>query len=262
MGRREEKLPVITDPLRHAENKWQKPFYEAERVSVWEPFASYCVTRQFANLDDGYVRHCGPTAITNLLLTLNRRYGFIKNPLPEEASGFTEPFQPDPADVFRTVCRIGRKNLAYWNTDVVRRFGGTYDWLTGRYIRECFRYFGIPYDSLADGIFLGIGKAARSGSLTENSRLKASAALKVTGHVGLDLRKITDELRSGKLLYLQLHWHPSYGDHHVLCYGCRILTDGEKTRQVLYLLTADGWTGAPRYVEATQLLLRHYYAIG
>lgn len=248
MGRHDRRPPLIADPLLHAEKKWHIPFHETERVSIWEPFAAYCVTRQFARLDDGYVRHCGPTAITNLLLTLHRRYGFLSS--------------PEPADVFRLVCRIGRKNLAYWNTDVLRHFGGTYDWLTGRYIRECFRYFGVPYDMLADGIFLGIGKAARSGSLTENSGMKAPGALKVTGHVGTDLRKLTEELRQGKLLYLQLHWHPSYGDHHVLCYGCRILTGEDGTRQVLYLLIADGWTAAPRYVEASAMLLRHYYAIG
>ena len=255
MARRRHRLPVIRDPLCHAEDTRHRPFFETERVSVWEPFASYCTTGQFARLDEGYVRHCGPTALTNLLLTIHRRYGYLQKSAGQEA------VDPDPAEIFRAVCLIGRKNLAYWNTDILRHFGGTYDWLTGRYIRECFRYFGVPCDTLADGIFLGIGKAAREGAMTENSRLQ-SGALKVTGHVGTDLHRLTEELRRGKLLYLQLHWHPSYGDHHVLCYGCRILSDEEKKTQLLYLLVADGWNAAPRYVEASAMLLRHYYAVG
>lgn len=257
MARRRHRLPAIRDPLRHAEGTYNRPFYEKERVSVWEPFASYCTTGQFARLDGGYVRHCGPTALTNLLLTVNRRYGYLRTPADESVPAA----EPAPADVFRTVCRIGRNILAYWNTDFLRHFGGTYDWLTGRYIRECFRYFGVPCDTLSDGIFLGIGKAAREGALTENSRLRAGA-LKVTGHVGTDSRRLAEELRKGKILYLQLHWHPSYGDHHALCYGCRILADEEGKTQLLYLLVADGWNAAPRYVEASAMLLRHYYAVG
>ena len=273
MARRKNRLPVIRDPLQHAESTRHRTYSESERVSIWEPFASYCTTGQFARLDEGYVRHCGPTAITNLLLTLDRRYGYLqKTAGPDNAQigqRDAQPGQDSPdtraelskADVFRTVCRIGRKILAYWNSDVLRHFGGTYDWMTGRYIRECFRYFGVPCDTLADGIFLGIGKAAREGAMTENSRL-LPGALKVTGHVGTDPRRLEEELRRGKLLYLQLHWHPSYGDHHVLCYGCRILEDAEKKQRLLYLLIADGWNAAPRYVEASAMLLRHYYTIG
>ena len=31
---------------------------------------SYCTTGEFAGLGRGYQKHCGPTAVTNLLLTL------------------------------------------------------------------------------------------------------------------------------------------------------------------------------------------------
>ena len=250
MGRNDQRPPVITDPLRHAENKWHQSFTEAERVSIWEPFASYCTTKQFSQLDEGFVNHCGPVAVTNLLLTLNGRYGFLK----EDAVC--------PEEIFREVCVIGRKDLAYWNTDALKLFGGTYDPLTGRYIRDCLRHFGAPYEDTAGGIFLGIGRAAREGALTEGSALKRKSTLSVSGFVGADLRKLTGELRRGKVLYLQLHWHPSYRHHHVVCYGCRILADPERKKQLLYLLAADGWAAAPRYVEASSMLLRHYYAIG
>ena len=196
MGKNRKRAPVITDPVRHAENKWHQSFTEAERVSIWEPFASYCTTRQFSGLDNGYVNHCGPAAVTNLLLTLNGRYGFLGE-------------APKPEKVFRKVCRIGSRDLAFWNTDLLKLFGGTYDPLTGRYIRDCLRAFGAPYEDLAGGIFLGVGKAAREGALTENSRMNREGTITVSGHVGADLRMMTGELKKGKLLYLQLHWHPS-----------------------------------------------------
>ena len=44
-------------------------------ASAWQKDAYSFTTGQFAKLDRKYRRHCGPTAITNLLYTLAQREG-------------------------------------------------------------------------------------------------------------------------------------------------------------------------------------------
>ena len=50
-----------------------------------------------------------------------------------------------------------------------------------------------------------------------------------------DGRRICSELDRGAILYMEVHHHPVYGNHHMLCYGYRI-ADGR-----LMLRIADGW---------------------
>ncbi|MBR3004038.1 MAG: hypothetical protein IKH67_03075 [Lachnospiraceae bacterium] len=90
-----------------------------------DKFFSYRTTGQFEKIRRGYKRHCGPTAITNLILTLR----------PEL----------NAEDVFRHVVRIGSRHMIYWNMDLFHRFGGTSDFLTGAFIRMCLNEFGL-YD--------------------------------------------------------------------------------------------------------------------
>ena len=84
---------------------------------------SYRTTGQFEKQRRGYKRHCSPTAITNLVLTLR----------PELNAD----------EVFRRVVRIGSRHLIYWNMDLMHRFGGTSDFFTGAYIRMALKEFGI-----------------------------------------------------------------------------------------------------------------------
>lgn len=76
----------------------------------------YCATGQFA----GFKRHCGPTAMTNLVLSL----------------------RPDLAAevVFREVVAIGRRHLAYLN---VQNIGGTSDGLSGIYLRAVLKRYDL-----------------------------------------------------------------------------------------------------------------------
>ena len=39
---------------------------------TWIPFASYCTTGQFMDLENGYKRHCSPTAAVNVVRTLEK----------------------------------------------------------------------------------------------------------------------------------------------------------------------------------------------
>ena len=49
----------------------------------WLPYAVYHTTGCYSRLGKGYVNHCGPTAITNAILTLRRRAGIEPEKNPE-----------------------------------------------------------------------------------------------------------------------------------------------------------------------------------
>ncbi len=90
---------------------------------------SYCTTGQFGRLDRPYRRNCGPTAMTNLVLTLRERRG--------------ETRRETPPEIFRAIARLGRRRAVYWNVDLFGRWGGTSDLLAGAYLRAVLRRFGL-----------------------------------------------------------------------------------------------------------------------
>ena len=221
---KKQKTP-IQDPVRYAEEKFGVPCRVRAVTAPWKEWIVPCTTGQFASLGKGYKRHCGPTAMTGMILTLNRRHPFLQD--------------PRPADIFRTVVRIGQKTGIYWNTDFLGRFGGTYDILTRKYIRDCLKAFGIRQKG-GDGGY----------SVTVHGRPfpKKSAFLQA--------------IRDGKLLYLQLSHNARYGSHHLLCYGYTTVcsTDGEHWE--VYLLLADGWSAQPRYLPLSETGICHFFEIG
>ncbi len=171
----------------------------------------YCFTTgQFTKLDRVYKRHCGPTAVTNLIFTLAGREGRVL------AEG--------PQEVFKRVAGIGQRSLIYMNADILRRFGGTSDLLVPFMIRRCLRVYGLS------------GYAVR-------------------GPFPATARRIRRELDSGSILYMEVHRHPVYGNHHMICYGYSI-RDGR-----LFLRAADGWAGKIRNVRAGEELFAFCTAI-
>ena len=149
-------------------------------------------TGQFARLDRAYRKHCGPTAITNLIYTLAAEEG--------------RPIGEKPETVFRRVAEIGGRHLVYMNIDFLKLFGGTSDFLVPFLIRSCLKDYGLKGYS-------------------------------VRGPFPATQRRICRELDRGALLYMEVHRHPVYGDHHMLCYGYSV-RDGR-----LFLRMADGWVG-------------------
>ena len=147
-------------------------------------------TGQFAKLDKAYRKHCGPTAITNLIYALAAREG---RPIPEK-----------PENVFRRVASIGGRRLVYMNTDFLKIFGGTSDFLVPLLIRKSLKAYG----------------------LTDYS---------VRGPYPATQGRIVKELDRGAVLYMEVHRHPVYGNHHMLCYGYSV-REGR-----LFLRMADGW---------------------
>ncbi len=147
-------------------------------------------TGRFARLDKSYRKHCGPTAVLNLVYTLAGAEG---RPVPEK-----------PEDNFRRIAGIGRRRLIYLNTDFMKIFGGTSDFLAPFFIRSALKAYGIE-------------------------------GYKVRGPFPATRRRICKELDNGAILYLEVHRHPIYGNHHMLCYGY------EKRDGKLMLRVADGW---------------------
>lgn len=109
-----------------------------------------------------------------------------------------------PEDVFTRIAKIGGRRLIYLNADFMKLFGGTSDFLAPFYIASCLKAYGL-YE------------------------------YKVRGPYPATARRICTELDRGAILYLEVHRHPIYGNHHMLCYGYRI-EEGQ-----LMLRTADGW---------------------
>ena len=92
---------------------------------------SYLTTGQFSRLGRGYIQHCGPTAITNITMTLSARQTG-KMPGEEEAE-----------KRFKRIIRIGRRPVVYMNTDLFHLLGGTLDRSVPYYLRRSLKAFGL-----------------------------------------------------------------------------------------------------------------------
>lgn len=163
---------------------------EGRGGACWKGNEYSFTTGQFARLDRAYRRHCGPTAVTNLVYTLARTEG--------------RSIAEKPENVFRRIAGIGGRHLIYMNADFLKLFGGTSDFLAPFMIRRCLRAYGLNGYS-------------------------------VRGPFPATARRVCKELDSGAILYMEVHRHPVYGNHHMLCYGYNV-RDGR-----LFLRMADGW---------------------
>ena len=141
---------------------------------------AYCTTGSFSKLGKGFDKHCGPTAVTNLILTLQEER--------EDLSQGIRSMRALQERVFLQVARFGMKSRIYWNTNFLGVFGGTSDFLAPILILTGMREFGLKGYVLR-GPFV----------LTEKRMLR--------------------ELEKGAVLYLMLHRNSQYESHHLLCYG-------------------------------------------
>jgi len=182
----------------------------------WDRFETYRTTMEFSKLGRrGYKQHCGPTAITNALLSLDARNQELKG-----ASVFKKAYAP--ADLFLEVARLGQRCLIYWNFAFFKRYGGgTFGPALGLYTWLSFRHFGIK---------------------NVNFSFRPLASRKALIH----------ELDCGHLLVLQMFFNSTYGSHVVVCCGYEDWTEpnGRTTR---YIKIADGWASRPRYMRLDQL---------
>lgn len=111
---------AITDPIKDADNNYSGPFVCNDYVNIWGAYATFKRTSDFS----GYSNHCGPTAITNLILTYGNRY-------PNCIS------YSSASSVFSNVASIG-VSKGYFSSE-----GGTVRSTAGSYIRDSFNSYAI-----------------------------------------------------------------------------------------------------------------------
>ncbi len=214
---------VIENPVSHASKKHDSLFVQDEYLDIWGKDASYLTTGQFAALGKGFVKHCGPTAVTNVIITfLNRAFS--------EGKTVLKPDDEFIREAFLKVSETGRRKGIYWNTDFLKMFGGTFDTFTKVFLKSCFKEFGL------DDVKTLVRRRA-----TEKNFKKC--------------------LESGSICYLQLRFDKPYGSHHVVCYGYSYVRDEETGRRYMYLKIADGWSTVPRYMEASDMMLNMFIPV-
>ena len=218
------KESIIENPVSHAAQKYGKLFVQDEDVDKWSEDGAYCTTGQFARLSGGFVKHCGPTAVTNVIVSfMNRAFSL----------GLADK-KPEPKDIeeiFLQVAGIGTDKKIYWNTDFMKMFGGTFDHLTKSYLKNCLMCFGLV--NVVPG---RMRRATRKNFLSE--------------------------LDKGNIAYLQLRFDKPYGSHHVVCYGYSFVKAADSDERHLYLKIADGWSHTPRYMEESDMMLNSFIGIG
>ena len=247
---------------------WRQRNQGEKESTAWIPFASYCTTGQFGSLQQGFQRHCGPTAAVNVIRTLenlalsgrsDRAVKTVKPGKQETTDMAGEPERsgkakagmtsggyagsgPLPAasaaaqrraaraheqELFLQCAQIGRREHIYWNSDILGRFGGTSNFLTGIFLRSCLRAAGCADD------------------------------VSVRFHPWITARDVRRALDSGAIVYLQVYFHPKYKNHHMLCYAYETNPEnGEPS-----FLLADGWQAGPVRVDAAGLGHGHFFTI-
>lgn len=143
---------VITDPIEHANQWYNGPYSYNNGQNHWEEDGQtieFHETKEY----DGYRNHCGPTAITNMLIMYGNRFGVDSITSKTHTSIFTE------------IADIGTSNLYYINSETL---GGTVNARVNGYILDVFEAYDVSGITV-DGRF-GISYANIVTSL-RNDRL-------------------------------------------------------------------------------------------
>lgn len=192
----------------------------------WEKQETFFTTGQSANIGNKkYLRHCGPVAVTNLVMTLLRFQKSGENQNPKEKKGSeqqkTEEFGME-TKVFCDVAETGRMMLIYHNIDLFGKFGGTSDLLIRPYLVRCLRKYGLQ------------AHIGRRRCVSEET--------------------VRESVAEGNILYVEFRNHPLYGNHHVICYSAQELLLKKNGQKVgFYLKCADGWTNQAVYLTVDEI---------
>ena len=148
--RKRKKHPVITDPLADAKTKTGLDFQNLQEAGDWKEFVTFHTTGEFSRLGKGYTQHCGPTAMTNLLCTLDKRK---ENPMVHSKT---------PAEIFEETASIGKRMLLYWNVKLLGVWGGSNAGFIYFYFRACMRRFGVKTQMAGFRLFTSPASAAKA----------------------------------------------------------------------------------------------------
>ncbi len=122
---------AVDDPVLHSRDKTGYECSLLRDESPWGDNETFYTTRDFDRLGQKYHKHCGPTAITNIICSVARRCSradLLKMPREE---------------IFRKVVAIGKKRATYWNIRDDVPLGGTSYLLLMGYIHACLHRFGM-----------------------------------------------------------------------------------------------------------------------
>ena len=146
----------IDDPVIHAREVTGYDCMLLRAETPWLREMTFHTTRDFDRTDRVYHKHCGPTAITNLLCTIARRRGVEKI------------LQTPVQEVFRRVAAIGRHRATYWNIREEIPLGGTSYLLLWAYVQACLRHYGVDRYQLSGRLAAtpqDLAREIRRGSL-------------------------------------------------------------------------------------------------
>ena len=129
------KREKISDPILDAQKR-QPGSYELRNViDLWEPWAArYTTGAHFGRVEEiRYFNNCGPTALTNLLLMVEKRFSRTDSDTDIDRA----------RNIYHRVARFGIRHLYFINSRL--RFAhGTSDFRAASYIRRmCRRFLGI-----------------------------------------------------------------------------------------------------------------------
>lgn len=185
----------------------------SECADFWSPYAAYYTTGQFFRLKKGFKNHCGPTAITNIIMSLKSRQEALDAPRLEQRAVLSAAEAKQAAkETFLEVATYGIHHLLYLNINLFHFYGGTSDVLSGIYLRQMLQKQGIRHVRVSLSRPLAPSLVRRS-------------------------------LDRGSILYIMLIHHKKYKNHHLICYGYSRSDDGS-----FRYLTADGWASSPTYL--------------
>lgn len=119
------KSPIV-DPFEYANEYYAGPFVAHDYVNEWEGKVAFFIMDTAEPY--GYYNHCGPTAITNMVLSYAKKY-------PGKVS------LPSDLSVFLTTAQIGI-NYNYY-TNINNDYGGTNYEKAGIYAQKVFNHYSI-----------------------------------------------------------------------------------------------------------------------
>ena len=209
---------------------------ERRQRDDWKSCAAYTTTGEFSRLKKGYVNHCGPVAITNVILTCAKRQAemherqddTLSRGVPTgEGAGENSLFleKEKKNDIFLDVAKYGTRHLFYLNKNLFHHYGGTSDVLSGPYLRLMLRRHGIRNVS-------------------------------VSAPCPLTPRLVRRALDKGAILYVMLFHHKKYKAHHLICYSYEKSEDG-----AYRYLFADGWAARPIWLTDADLHFGAFRAV-
>lgn len=120
----------ISDPIVNANLNYNGPFVANDWENNWEDDVMFYTTSDFKNLGSGYNNHCGPTAITNMLIA----YGNRKNTM--------SILSTNTNNIFVSVAELGLESLYYSQST------GTSGSYADDYIIDSFDLYGVDISVL------------------------------------------------------------------------------------------------------------------